>query len=76
MPTVTFKIVKTIRCDRLRQDADLVEERVYSPDPLPDVGRPYQVRACRCSSGDDCNLLGYACRWSYINPDHDPFAAR
>ena len=47
----------------------------YLGDPLPDVGRPYKVLARKCSLGLECNLAGFACRWSYTNPDYDPFAA-
>jgi hypothetical protein len=74
MATVVWKTIKTIRCDRVGQEAELLEERVYFDDPLPDVGQPFRVRARKCSLGTECNLAHYACRWSYLNPDYDPFA--
>jgi hypothetical protein len=55
------------------REAELLEERVYLDDPFPDVGQPFHVRARKCSLGADCNLAEYACRWSYINPNYDPF---
>lgn len=60
----------------MNQEAELLEERVYPADILPDVGAPYQVWARKCSLGVNCNLAGYACRWSFINPDYDPFAEK
>jgi hypothetical protein len=76
MSTTVWEVIDTIRCDRTGEKAQLLEERVYAGDPVPDVGRPFHVRARKCSLGGECNLAGYACRWSYLNPNFDPFADR
>jgi len=31
--------------------------------------------ARKCSSGLECNLNGFSCRWAYTNPNADPLAA-
>lgn len=74
MATTVWQIIDTITCDRTREQAHLLEERVYPDESLPDVGHPFKVRARKCSLGSECNLAGYACRWSYLNPNFDPFA--
>ena len=74
MATIAWKVIKTIQCNRVGQAADLLEERVYGDDPLPDAFESFKVRRRKCYFGTDCNLTGHACRWSYINPDYDPFA--
>lgn len=74
MTTIAWVVVDTIRCERVGQDADLLEEREYFEDRLTDVGRPYRVRARKCSFGLECNLAEHRCQWSYINPNYDPFA--
>jgi hypothetical protein len=76
MATTIWEAIDTITCERTGEPAQLLEERVYLEDPLPDVGRPFKVRARKCSLGTECNLAGYACRWSYLNPSYDPFADR
>jgi hypothetical protein len=73
MASIVWKTVKKIHCDCVGQEAELLEERIYLDDPFPDVGQPFQVRARKCSLGMDCNLAAHACRWSYINPNYDPF---
>lgn len=74
MSATVWEIVDTITCERTGEPAHLMEERVYRGDPLPDVGQPFKVRARKCSLGSECNQIGYACRWSYLNPSFDPFA--
>jgi hypothetical protein len=74
MATIVLQVVDKIWCDRVRQEAELLEERVYPADAVPDVGAPFKVRARRCAFGTECNLAGCACRWSYLNPNYDPFA--
>jgi hypothetical protein len=76
MATVVWEAVSRQWCDLMHQEADLLEERVYPADILPDVGRPYLVWARKCSLGVRCNLAGYTCRWSYLNPDYDPFVEK
>lgn len=68
--------VKTDRiwCDRKKDEVDLLEERIYPDDVVPDPSVPYKVNARKCTEWLDCNLLGYACTWSGLNPDYDPFA--
>jgi hypothetical protein len=68
-------VVDRVWCDRTQTAADLLEERVFPAEVLPDAKVPYQVRARKCSLGLECNLLGYTCRWSYTNPNYDPFGA-
>lgn len=74
MATIVWETVSQRWCDLMNQEAELLEERVYPADFLPDVGAPYQVWARKCSLGVSCNLAGYACRWSFVNPGYDPFA--
>ncbi len=73
MSQTVWEEVDSIQCERTGETAKLLEERVYLTDPLPDVGQPFKVLARKCSMGGECNLVGYACRWSYINPTYDPF---
>lgn len=73
MTAVVMHVVDTVQCSRVHREVQLVEERLYPGDLVPDVGAPYRAVSHRCSSGVDCNLIGYPCRWSGINPNHDPF---
>lgn len=66
-------VIKEIYCDRLNRDVSLIEDRVYPPDMMPDAGPVFHRRARMCSFGVDCNRLGYACKWSGLNPNYDPF---
>ena len=75
MAAVVWKTTRRIRCERVDREAELIEERVYPADILPDVGAPYQVHARKCSLGSECNLVGCNCRWAGTNPNYDPFAA-
>ena len=74
MATVVWEVVDRIWCERVGQESDLLEERVYPDEVLPGAGRPFQARARKCAFGVECNLVGYRCRWSFTNPDYDPFA--
>jgi len=75
MATLVSHTLKTIHCDRVGHDVQLVEERVYPNEILPDTaGAQYWVKARKCNLGIDCNLVGFACKWSGLNPDYDPFA--
>lgn len=76
MAKAVWEVSKTIWCDALKRDADLLEERVYPDDEVPDVAQPYHVRARKCSFGLECNLDGYYCRWSALNPNYDPFVEK
>ena len=74
MAQIIRNSVKTITCERIGGSASLIEERVYLSDSLAANGMPgYQVLDRSCSYAIECNLAGCACRWSYINPDWDPF---
>ncbi len=74
MATLVDHTLKTIYCERVGQTVSLVEERIYPHEILPDAGgTQYQAKRRRCSEGIDCNLAGYSCRWSGLNPDYDPF---
>ena len=72
MATVEWVTVRSIWCDRVGQEAELVEQRVYPSDRMSDV-ESYHVKARKCHLGVDCNLAGYRCRWSFLNPGYDPF---
>lgn len=72
MATVEWVAVKRIWCDRIGKEAELMEQRVYPADHLSDA-EPYHIKARKCSWGMDCNLAGYRCRWSFLNPAYDPF---
>lgn len=74
MAIVVWEVVERHWCDLAQQQAQLLEERVYPGDTLPDPGRPHQVRERKCSLAADCNLTGHSCRWAWTNPDCDPFA--
>lgn len=64
--------VKKIWCDRIGGEAQLLEQWVYPEEIMPDTA-PYRVVGRKCSTGLECNIAGAPCKWSYINPDHDPF---
>ncbi len=74
MSVVMWEVVKQVWCNRMQQEAQLLEQRVYAAEPVPAVQASYQVRARKCSLGIDCNLAGYSCRWAFNNPNFDPFA--
>jgi hypothetical protein len=67
-------VVDKIWCDRAQAEADLLEERVYASEIVPNVEAPYRVRARKCSFGLECNLAGFTCRYAFNNPNSDPFA--
>lgn len=50
----------------------MLEERIYPSDRMSDV-ESYHVKARKCSFGLECNMAGYKCRWSFLNPAYDPF---
>ena len=74
MATIIWESAARHWCDLQKCEAELLEQRVYPGDSLPDTRARYQVRARRCSLALDCNLAGYYCRWAWTNPDNDPFA--
>ncbi len=74
MANIVWVPVNRIFCEHRREDADLLEERVYPGEVVP-AGVPYQVRSRRCAFDLECNMAGYQCRWSMTNPDYDPFKA-
>ena len=74
MASHVWQVIDKVWCDRMGQQADLLEERVFPADVLPDTEASFQVRARKCSLGQACNLAGYSCRWAYNNPNYDPFA--
>ncbi len=67
-------VVDKVWCDRMKADADLLEERVFGDDFLPGPNVPFQVHARKCSLGLACNLVGFQCRYAMTNPNYDPFA--
>ena len=64
---------QSLFCEHVRQTVYLMEERIYPGDEIPDPGALFRVRSQKCSSGIECNLYGFRCRWSGLNPVHDPF---
>jgi hypothetical protein len=75
MATIAWEPVATHWCDLQGCEAQLLEQRAYPADQVPDTGVRFKVLARKCSFGVECNLAGYACRWAWTNPDYDPFAA-
>ncbi len=76
MSTIIWEVIKKHWCDLMEQEAELLEERVYPGDPIPEGGTAYQVLARKCSHGIECNMAGYYCRWAWTNPEYDPFAEK
>ncbi len=76
MAKVVWETVGRAFCEHRHEEAQLLEQRVYPDEALPDAGMPYQVRARKCSFDIDCNLAGYPCCCAGTNPGgRDPFAA-
>jgi len=76
MAHIVRQVVKTLWCDYLSQKAELIEERVYPCDLIPDLTAEFQLRSRWCALGRACNLAGYPCRWAYTNPERDPLELR
>jgi hypothetical protein len=73
MSTTVWKIVGQTSCVYTGWPAELLEQRVYFDEHVPDVGQPYRVLARKCSRALECNQAGYSCQWAYTNPGRDPF---
>lgn len=73
MATIVWEPVKTMECARLGSQVELLEKRVYPSDLLDTALVGYHKEGKRCSHGIECNQMGFACRWSGLNPDNDPF---
>ena len=76
MATKIWVKTNTIWCERRKEKVDLLEERIYPGDVIPDTGVDYQVNARKCTEAIDCNIIGMACAHSGLNPDYDPFLER
>lgn len=75
MSTIVWEVVDEIQCDRTGEAAQLLEQRAYPPEYMPEAGGvAFKVLARKCSLGRACNLAEYKCRWSFLNPNFDPFA--
>ena len=74
MAKTVWEVIGCVFCQHTGKEAELLEERIYPDDPLPDAGAPFKVRARKCASAIECNVSGYPCCWAYTNPDLDPFA--
>lgn len=75
---VTSAVKRTVilarrECDYVPVEAELIEERVYPPDVVPELFG-YRVLSRSCNQALACNLAGAPCKWSFLNPDNDPFA--
>lgn len=68
----TWVKIDTIWCDRMQDEADLMEKRVYASEYMPDFPG-YRITAHKCSLGIACNLAGFSCKWSYADLGYDPF---
>jgi hypothetical protein len=73
MAKIVWESVSQVWCEHRKEMADLLEERVYADEILLAAADAFQVRARQCRFAIDCNLAGYACKWSWMNPDYDPF---
>lgn len=73
MAKIVKTVIKEIYCDRLNRDVSLIEDRVYPSEVMPDAGVAFHSQARACSFGVECNRFGYACKWSGLNPNYDPF---
>jgi hypothetical protein len=72
MAVLVWQTVAVANCGR-GKPAELQEERLYPTDLLDEVAGTFQVRARRCEQADACREAGYACRWTGLNPNFDPF---
>ena len=59
-------------CHLLGDEAELLEQRVYPTEIIPDM-ETYRVVGRKCSAAILCNLNGCQCKWSYTNPNVDRF---
>lgn len=74
MSTIVWETVKSIHCERVDQDAALIEKRIYAAEILPDTGKPvFRIEARKCSLAAECTIKGCPCRWTGVNPNYDPF---
>jgi hypothetical protein len=74
MAVMTWEVVGKTWCDRVKAEVELLEQRIYPGEVVPDPQAPFQVRARKCTCGLECNLAGFACQYSFTNPNYDPFA--
>lgn len=73
MAATEWVVIRKLWCERAHREAQLLEQRVYPAEILPEtVG--YRVLAHKCESAIECNLREFPCRWAYTRPEHDPFA--
>lgn len=72
----TWRPVRRIFCERTQTEVELLELDDGHPDYAGELDgertRPLQ----RCQLGQVCNREELKCRWSYLNPDYDPFASQ
>ena len=73
MTTSKWVAVQKQWCDVLKNEAELLEHRVYPDTILPDT-EPYRVIGQKCSAAIACNLIGCQCQWAYTNPGTNRFA--
>jgi hypothetical protein len=65
--------IKKQWCDILQDEAELLEQRVYPSEVIPDM-EGYRVTGHKCTAAITCNLIGCQCQWSYTGPGTDRFA--
>ena len=66
--------VKKQWCNVLQGEAELLEQRVYPSEIIPDT-EAYRVISHKCTAAIACNLMGCHCQWAYTSPGNDRFAA-
>lgn len=73
MAWVSWRAIKSERCEQVGEVVALEAKVVYPADILPD--QPPRVLGHRCSMGMVCNQFDRpTCQWAGTLPDHDPLA--
>lgn len=54
MATLVWEVVGRTWCSRISDRAEMLEQRIYPGDGVPDMSRSYRVRARMCSFGLEC----------------------
>ena len=67
-------VVKQQYCAAIRQDAKLIETRVYPDNDFLATADAFRVKKQECALGLECSLNDHAhCVWAGAG-DYDPFA--
>jgi hypothetical protein len=69
MAAEKWVIVESKHCEKIDQDVEIKEKRVYpTTDILQLVGDGFRVRLCTCSAAVYCNMTGVSCELAYNKP--------